>query len=279
MTDPRKQSVAVVTGGASGIGLALAHAFGGQGDNVLIADLDAAAMTGAVTQLEAAGIEAHSYVVDLRDHDAVVSLAARAQELGTIRTVCMNAGVSTTGLNIWETPPQAFDFVLDVNLRGLYHSVAAFVPVLLKQERPANVVITASMAGLVASPNSASYSASKAGAVALTKALRVELANIAPHIKVALLLPGMVQTNLQRTSAAQQPAAGAMSSELVEASHNALNSFGVSPQAAASWVLAALEQNRFWVLPPDDDPFLESLIGELAELRSSIPSATRGNHD
>ena len=128
-----------------------------------------------------------------------------------------------------------------VNLGGLFSSIRAFVPALIDQGTPADIVITASMAGMVASAYSAAYAASKAAAIALAKALRQELAAEAPYLTVALLNPGMVKTNLIRTSAARLPSTAQMVAEFVDGGHQALNDMGVAPAEAASWALNALD--------------------------------------
>jgi NAD(P)-dependent dehydrogenase (short-subunit alcohol dehydrogenase family) len=263
-------TVAVVTGGASGIGLALAQAYGARGARILIADIDEAALSATRDCLTEAGIVAYSHIADLRNAASVHALADRASELGTISAVCLNAGVTSTGMTIWETATEILDFVLDVNLRGLHNSIRSFVPPLLAQQSQADIVITASMAGMVSVANSAAYAASKAGAVALAKALRAELASLAPHLRVALLNPGMVKTNLIRTSAAQLPAEVARDSKLTDGMHQALNDFGVTPEETATWVMRALEANRFWVLPPTKDMFSVMLLAELDELRQAL---------
>jgi NAD(P)-dependent dehydrogenase (short-subunit alcohol dehydrogenase family) len=261
--------VAIVTGGASGIGLALATALGERGLSVLLADLDPEALQAASDGLAAVGVDVHTQVVDVTDAAALDGLAERAGALGPVSVVCCNAGVSASGANVWETPGSTWDFAFTVNFRGLVHTLQAFVPRLIEAGAPATVVVTASMAGLVSSPTSGAYAASKAAAVAVTKALRGELAAVAPHVGVVLLNPGMVKTNLMHTSAARQPA-GATPTELVEAGHSALNDFGVEPAEAARWVTAAIDDGRFWALPPSTDPFTTMLASELTELEAAI---------
>lgn len=269
MTDLTNK-VAVITGGASGIGFALAQAYAARGASILIADIDEKALGEACAKLEGEGANAFACVADLRKPADLDGLVARALEIGPIGAVCMNAGTTATGTPIWETPQQQFDFIIDVNLRGLYNSIRSFVPALLAQSSAADLVITASMAGMVASPGSGSYSASKAGAVALAKALHGELAAAAPYIRVALLNPGMVKTNLFKTSAASFPDGGGMDTALLEGSHGALNHFGMTPEATAGWVMGALEQNRFFVFPPAGDMFSDKLLGELEQLKDAI---------
>ncbi len=258
--------LAVITGGASGIGLAFARAYAERGTHVLIGDIDGAAMDHAAEELRATGATVTTSVVDLQDSDSVAAFGGAAQQHGTMTAVCLNAGVTSTGTAVWDTSASTFDFLVGVNLRGLFHSVKTFVPALIAQGKPADIVITASMAGMVASPYSGAYAASKSGAIALAKSLRAELQLTAPALRLALLNPGVVKTNLIRTSAAHLPRDGSMSKDLVSLSHDALNQGGVEAAVAVAWALEALENNRFWALPPNGDPFRDILADELAEL-------------
>jgi short-subunit dehydrogenase len=262
--------IVVVSGGASGIGMALGRAFSRQGSSVVLADVDEETLTPVVEDFKASGFNASGFHVDLRDPDAVSRLAEFALGRGTIETVCLNAGVSYSGPTIWETPRSIWDFVFGVNCFALVNQLASFVPILIRQNSPANIVITASMAGTVGLPTSAAYAASKAAAVSLAKSLRGELAMTAPFLKVALLNPGMVQTNLQRTSSGLQPAEVEVDQNFVETSHSTLNDFGASPTDVADWVIDALDAGRFWVFPPGEDPFLAMLTTEVAELGDAL---------
>lgn len=262
--------VAVVTGGASGIGLAFARAYAERGAHVVIGDIDEAAMTHARAALSAAGATVDCVRLDLQDAASVAHLGEVASGFGSLVAVCLNAGVTSSGSTVWETADATYDFVVGVNLLGLFHSMKTFVPKLVAQGSAADLVITASMAGMVASPYSAVYAASKAGAIALAKSLRVELAMVAPSIRVALLNPGMVKTNLIRTSAARLPSASSLSDEQVLGMHDALNQAGVEPEVAVSWALGALDKDQFWALPVSGDPFAAMLDTELAELREVI---------
>lgn len=269
MTDAR---VAVITGGASGIGLAFATSYAERGARVVIGDVDEAAMDRARHSLAKSGATVDCVPVDLLDAPSVGRLADAACRLGGLAAVCLNAGVTSTGSTVWETADGTYDFVVGVNLRGLFHSIKSFVPKLIQQGGPSDLVITASMAGMVASPYSGVYAASKAAAVALAKTVRAELSTAAPAVRVALLNPGMVKTNLIRTSAALLPEGPAMPADLVTGMHDALNQAGVEPNVAVGWALNALDENRFWALPGPDDPFTGMLDLELTELRSATSS-------
>lgn len=268
MTDT---GVAVVTGGASGIGFAFARAYVQRKAHVVIGDIDEEAMEVAREQLAQSGATVDCVRVDLQDAASVERLCDIASGVGPLSAVCLNAGVTATGSLLWETADTTFDFVVGVNLQGLFHSIKAFVPTLVEQGE-GDLVITASMAGMVASPYSGVYAASKAAAIALAKSLRAELSGAAPSVRVALLNPGMVKTNLIRTSAARLPADPSMSEDLVVGMHDALNQAGVEPDVAVAWALNALEENRFWALPVAGDPFAGMLDAELTELREMISS-------
>lgn len=270
MTPPageRAAGVAVVTGGASGIGLAFARAYAAKGAHVVIGDIDESAMEQARAQLSESGATVDCVRVDLQDAASVAHLGEVACGLGALSAVCLNAGVAASGTPVWEIPDDTYNFVIGVNLHGLFRSIKTFVPILLKQGVAADLVITASMGGMVATPYSGAYAASKAAAIALAKSLRAELSTVSPAIRVAVLNPGVVATNLIRTSAARLPADVPPSDELVEGGHDFLNQTGVAPDVAVSWALRALEQGHFWALPGSDDPFAMMLDAELAEIR------------
>lgn len=263
-------TVAVITGGASGIGFALAKALRERCTDVVIADVDEDALARAADRLAGPSARIHTCKTDVCDEDALADLARLSASLGTISVVCLNAGVTSAGSLLWETLTATYDFVTSINLGGLFSSIRAFVPALIAQGTPAAVEITASMAGLVAGGYSAAYAAGKAGAISLAKSLRAELAGVAPFITVSVLNPGMVKTNLMRTSAARVPSGVVADAAIVEGAHAALNEAGVDPDVVARWVLDAFDNKRFWVLPPTSDPFIGMLLAENAELGEAL---------
>jgi NAD(P)-dependent dehydrogenase (short-subunit alcohol dehydrogenase family) len=264
------KDVAIVTGAGSGIGLALAECLIARGESVVLVDRDGDAVDAAARELSVAsgGASAVATTANITVPGALRRAVEMASELGYLRTACLNAGVTTTGTNVWETPIESVELMFAVNLRGLFESLREVVPAMLAHGKPARILITASMAGLVASPTSSAYSASKAGAIAVAKALRTELSAVAPQISVTVLTPGMVQTNLMRTSAAQHGSAATMAPELVEGAHDALNTFGLDPAETARVALDDLASGRFWSLPLHDDPFAAALRDELDEIRA-----------
>lgn len=232
----------------------------------MIVDRDERALRDARTTLSQRGVSAVGELVDLCDATAVDAVAARVEPLGPISALCLNAGVNGGGAHVWETPQSAFDFVFSVNVWSLVNSIRSFVPMLIAQARPADLAVTASLAGLVSLPRCATYLASKSVAVALARALRVELASAAPAVRVVCLAPAMVKTNLYRTTAAHEPEEIRKSDDAVAESEARQHTLGASPEDVAQWVLDALDANQFWVLPDGDDPFVRQLREELAEL-------------
>ncbi|HEX3464307.1 MAG TPA: SDR family NAD(P)-dependent oxidoreductase [Candidatus Elarobacter sp.] len=176
---------AVVTGGASGIGLAIARRLQASGARLSLWDARREA-------LDDAGIEAHAAVVDVRDYAAVENARdATIEALGRIDVLVTSAGITGPNTTTWEYPIEAWRDVLDVNLTGTFHCVRAVV----EPMRAANygrIVTIASVAGKEGNPNAPAYSASKAGVIALTKSLGKELATTG--IRVNTVTPAAVQS-------------------------------------------------------------------------------------
>jgi len=249
--------VAVVTGGASGIGFALGSAFAAAGMKVVLGDIEAPALADAVATLEATGAEVIGVRTDVSDAAQVQALAdAAVERFGAIHIACNNAGVGAGGLS-WEAPLDTWEWVFGVNLWGVIHGIRAFVPVILKQSE-GHVVNTASVAGLVAGPFMAPYNASKHAVVALTETLHHELAMMAPHVHASVLCPGWVQTRIA-DSARNRPAGESTAPEpgtgpavgFAQLLQPLLDN-GMPPGDVAAKVLAAIRAEQFWVLPHDD---------------------------
>jgi len=191
--------VAVVTGGASGIGRALADRFAAEGMKVVIGDVEKDALDAAVQELEAGGAEVIGLPTDVTDAAQVQALAdAAVERFGAIHIACNNAGVGGGGIT-WDMPLETWEWVLGVNLWGVIHGVKSFVPVLMQQES-AHLVNTGSVAGLVAAPFMGPYNASKHAVVAISETLHHELAMSAPQVKVSVLCPGWVNTRIHESA-------------------------------------------------------------------------------
>lgn len=144
-----KGKVAVVTGCASGIGLALARRFAQEGMHVVLADIETEPLEAAAREIRAMGATALTVQTDVSRFEDVERLAARALDtFGSVHIVCNNAGVGGAGGFIWEYALEDWQWLLGVNLWGVIHGVRAFVPRLLKQGEEAHIVNTASIAGI-----------------------------------------------------------------------------------------------------------------------------------
>src|SRR5436190_16191398 len=244
--------VAVVTGGASGIGFSLASAFAAEGMKVVLGDIEAPALEEAVSKLEATGAAVLGLVTDVSDGAQVQALAdAAVERFGAIHVACNNAGVGAGGLSC-EAPLSTWEWVLGVNLWGVIHGLRAFVPILMQQSQ-GYVVNTASIAGLVAGPFMAPYNASKHAVVAISETLHHEMAMMAPHVKVSVLCPGWVRTRIA-DSERNRPAAipdDAVGVSVLSGLLHTLIDKGMSSDEVAAKVLAAIRAEQFWILPHD----------------------------
>lgn len=201
--------VAVVTGGANGIGLALAHALRDRGVRVVLADNEADSLERAVAEV---GGDALAVPTDVADPEQVNRLAEVVlNRFGRVDLLFNNAGTGAGGLS-WTVDSADWQRVWSVNVGGATNGIHAFLPHMIEAGR-GHIVNTSSMAGLTSGPFNAPYSASKHAVVALTEALRIELAIMAPEIGVTVVCPGPVDTRMLRgvtdvIAASPAPAAG-----------------------------------------------------------------------
>ena len=187
--------LAVVTGGARGIGLAMARAFSEAGAGVVLADVDLVTAERAARELSSTGSVARAVALDVTDHDAVAACAAEVeQEFGPIDVLAANAGIVRNEPAL-DTSPESWKTVVDVNLNGVFYTCVEFGRRMVDRGRGA-IVVTASMSGIIVnSPQAqASYNASKAAAAHLAKSLAVEWAP--SGVRVNALAPGYIATEL-----------------------------------------------------------------------------------
>jgi NAD(P)-dependent dehydrogenase (short-subunit alcohol dehydrogenase family) len=246
--------VAVITGAASGIGLALSRRLGADGMRVMMADVEQPALAAAARDLAAEGIEVASTVTDVSDADSVDALArATLARFGAFHVVCNNAGVSRGG-PAWDVPLPMWKWIVDVNLFGIVHGIRSFVPQLIAQGE-GHVINTASMGGLIAGPWMSPYHATKYAAIGVSESLSHELTALGSPVGVSVLCPGSVRTRIHQAyrnwpakygswQAPQDPPGLAewrrASSATIEA--------GTDPAEIATAVRDAIIDNRFWVL-------------------------------
>ena len=266
--------VAVVTGGASGIGRAMAQRLGEQGMRVMVSDVEGGALAEVVAQLEAQGIAARGRLVDVARADSVQELAeATLDAFGAVHVVCNNAGVFAGGLS-WEAPLSDYEWVLGVNTWGVIHGVRSFVPILLEQGEEGHVVNTASMAAVTASPLSAAYTMSKHAVLAFSESLYLELRQRQAPIGVSVLCPELIATrigdaerNRPERLARKEEDVASPERDLVEGAIREFTSRGGAPEIIAARVLDAIRTERFYVLSDEGDPWRQACNVRLEDIR------------
>jgi len=242
--------VAVVTGAASGIGLALAERFARAGLDVVLADVEQPALQAASEKIAGLGVKTLAVPTDVSDEAAVNSLAAAAiDRFGAVHVVCNNAGVASLA-DPWLGPLSAWEWVLGVNLWGVIHGIRAFLPLLAGQGE-GHVVNTASIAGLVPGL-SPSYDAAKHAIVAISEDLYQAMSVAMLPIGVSVLCPGWVRTSVLQADRNWPEKLGelpprAATAEVTEPHVQRAVDEGMAPGAVADLVADAIAANRFWV--------------------------------
>ena len=249
-----KDKVAVITGGASGLGLAMARRFAARGMKLVLADVEEEALRKVETELRKAGSAVVGIRTDVARAQDVERLAEKTlATFGAVHLLCNNAGVAPGGV-VWENTVGDWEWVLGVNVWGVIHGVRVFVPIMLRQDTECHVVNTASVAGLLSVPYMGVYCVSKHAVVTLTECLYHDLAQRGSKIGVSLLCPAYVPTgiidsernrpallrNAQRTKTPEELARD-------EAMRKAVTSGKVSADQVAETVLKAVQDNRFYV--------------------------------
>jgi NAD(P)-dependent dehydrogenase (short-subunit alcohol dehydrogenase family) len=265
--------VAVVTGAANGIGRAVAMRCAAEGMKVVCADIERDAAAALVATLEAKGAEALAVTTDVSQADQVNALAERTLErFGGVHFLMNNAGVYAGGLS-WEAPQSDYEWVFSVNVYGILHGLRAFMPHLLEADE-GYVVNTASMAGLTATPFNASYYMSKHAALSLSETLYLEMQARQAKVGVSVLCPELIDTRIgfadrNRPEHLKRGEAEHAEQTLVEQAIKDATAKGLPPSAMAERVFEAMREERFYILPPEGDPFREACNTRLAQIRSA----------
>jgi NAD(P)-dependent dehydrogenase (short-subunit alcohol dehydrogenase family) len=248
--------VAVVTGAASGIGRALAERCAKEEMKVVLADIEEQALMQASRDLAAQGAQVLAVPTDVSQAGEVETLARKAFETySAVHLLFNNAGVGA-GKSAWESSLADWEWVLGVNLWGVIHGIHFFVPRMLEQRSEGHIVNTASMAGLTYGPGQSIYKVSKHGVVSLSETLYYELALRGASLKVSVLCPGLVSTNIldaQRNRPARlqdasvkeplSPQAEAVVQRFQQAVREAM-----PPGQVADIVFEAIREERFYIL-------------------------------
>jgi NAD(P)-dependent dehydrogenase (short-subunit alcohol dehydrogenase family) len=245
--------VAVVTGAASGIGLALARRFGQDGMRVVMADIEQSALDREAEVLAGEGIDVFARVTDTSLESDVDALAeATLDHFGGVHVVCNNAGVGSRGLKVADLPRRDFEWVIGVNLWGVINGIRAFLPRLLAQDE-GHIVNTASVAGLISPPGMGAYCVSKHAVVTLSESLLHDLAERGSRVGVSVLCPAYVPTAIANSERNRPPSVSTSekSAERLAkeaALKKAVAAGKLSAGDVARAVVAAVKENRFYVL-------------------------------
>jgi NAD(P)-dependent dehydrogenase (short-subunit alcohol dehydrogenase family) len=260
-TDDLTDKVCVVTGGAGGIGRAFAARFLEAGMRVVVADVEESAIRSAVASLDA-GDRVLGLTNDVRSLDDTRRLCdATMEHFGAVHVVCLNAGVAPVGPML-DTPPEVWEWVFDVNVRGVVHGALVFGPVLAEQGE-GHVVCTASVAGLMDTGTLPPYGVSKHAVVGLAGSMRQELAD--HGVGVSVLCPGLINTRIfeserNRPAGMEDPSDDNPTSK----AYRDMILDGAPPAQVADVVFQAVLDNQFFVFPTRDlDAMIEARIADI----------------
>ncbi len=257
-----KGKVAVVTGGASGIGRALAERFAEEGMKIVLADVEGPVLEKAEAEMKADGADILAVQTDVSKSADLDALAEKTlSAYSKVDILCNNAGVSVGG-PCWSISESDWEWVMGVNLWGVINGLRSFVPIMMKNSDGGHIVNTGSMSSFTAPAGMAPYATSKHGILALSECLFHDLKQAASSINVSVLCPGWVNTNIA-ASDRNRPGGPVSEDDLdesvkrfKEAAVKALED-GLAPKEVAEQVLGAIAERRFYVLP---EPRWKSVI-------------------
>ncbi len=259
--DNLQGSVAVITGGASGLGLAMAREAQKRGCKLVIGDIRDDALESAEAELSKSG-EVLTVKCDVSKGTDLEALAdAAIQHFGKVNLLINNAGIFASGIS-WEMSEEEYDWVIGVNQRSVFNGIRNFVPHMIKQGDPCHVVTIASGAGITVNPGFCTYSMTKHAVVALTEALYLDLkAQGIANIGVTIAMPGMTKSGImspeKTTPGDLQDEVGNRKSNDILRALEMLMTMGVadgfSPEDLATMVLDAVTGDELYVLPGFSD--------------------------
>jgi len=254
-----KGKVAVITGGASGIGFALARKFADEDMKVVLADLDGDALNHAAKAIEAKGKETLAVVTDVSSQEEVEALAQKTLErFGNVHVVCNNAGVIRGGLS-WEVPLEDYAWHLGVNTWGVIHGIRTFMPILIEQDVEAVMINTSSQSGITCTPYSAAYCLSKHAVVALSECLYHEVVMHGLKVQVAVLCPMAVDTNIDKSERIRvdryklPPNSKSDIADFFSEALSAQLERGITPELMAEQTLQAIREGRFYIFSQSEE--------------------------
>jgi NAD(P)-dependent dehydrogenase (short-subunit alcohol dehydrogenase family) len=254
--------VAVVTGGASGIGRGLAERFGAEGMKVVLADVEEGALRQAEAEFREKGVDVLAVLTDVSKPEDIEKLAQQTlNAFGGVHIVCNNAGVAGAWGPVWENTRADWDWIMGVNLWGVIHGVRTFLPIMLEQGEEGHIVNTASLAGLMT--GAGIYGVTKQAVVALSESMYNELKAADAKVGVSVLCPGWVNTKIAEATRnrpaelanASEPAPNPQRDAVVTMVENFLKN-GMDPADIADQVVTAIRDEKLYVITHPEMDFI-----------------------
>lgn len=251
--------VAVITGGASGIGLAVARACANEGMKLVLADIEQPKLDVVAAEFDAQGVDVLPLIVDVSQFEQVQALAEKTlARFGGVHFLFNNAGVGGGGTTTWDTTIKDWEWTLNVNVWGVIYGVRVFTPIMLAQDEPGHIVNTASIAGLTSGPTMAAYRLSKHAVVSLSETMYLELEQMEAKVGVSVLCPAWVKTEIHKSERIRPKSltndtptdytqlSPLMQKQILSAGKAVER--GISPNIVANHVIEAIKENRFYIL-------------------------------
>ena len=281
-----KDKVAVVTGAASGMGLAFSHRFAQEGMNVVLADIEAEALSMAEAAVREHGGKVTAVRTNVMSEADIERLADAAfSTYGNVHVLVNNAGVIGTGGTLrsraWELPLSEWEWTWGVNFMGVLFGIRTFVPRMLEKGEEGHIVNTASMAGLVTGANP--YNVSKHAVVCLTEGIYKEFREMGAKLSASVLCPGLIKTAIldaernrpeefgpRTDTSSQRPELQAFS-QMFSAALGA----GYEPEEVARQVFEAVRDDRFYIFPAQENILasVKARMEDIVEQRNpSLPA-------
>ncbi|MCG8685677.1 MAG: SDR family NAD(P)-dependent oxidoreductase [Desulfobacterales bacterium] len=274
-----KNKVAVITGGASGIGLGLAEHCVDLGMKIVLADIEEAALFSATEKLKSNGHVALPILTDVSKLEDVSMLAVKTIEhFNRVDLLFNNAGVAS-GASIWENTAKDCEWVIGVNLLGVIHCIRKFVPIMLKQNNPCHIVNTSSVTGISTYHPSSLYHLTKHGILALSEQIYHELKMKGAKVNISVLCPGFVNTkildaernrpahykndmsNIQKQSETDE----------IEQTFRKMIEEGMSPAQVAQITFEAVRKEQFYIFTHPDEIGLARLrLKNILEMNNPV---------
>jgi NAD(P)-dependent dehydrogenase (short-subunit alcohol dehydrogenase family) len=248
-----RDKIAVITGAASGIGYGIAERCAKEGMKVVLAGINLENLEKTKKTLGHYGAELLCVQADVSKREDIEVLAKKTiDKFGAVHLLVNNAGFGT-GLSIWESSWEDWEWVMGVNLWGVIYGIKIFIPIMLKQDEPCHIVNTSSIAGLLPYHPSAPYQVTKHAVVALTENLYYSLVQKETKIRASVLCPGYVRTRIMEAERNRpkefknQPAKMSPEEATVFQYLQESVASGISPQEVAEILFRAIEEERLYV--------------------------------